>query len=153
MKNLEKKTSNFFLFMRFYLERRNVTNKKGLFYAKFFEFEEFFHPSFFVGSTLWMAMKFFTKSFLYSLDHEDKACGQKSKSIWCHRSIFHDHMNIIWSQKRKISKIFPFIGYKIVTQPPKRTYPHCDSGGQKPVFYQLYFVLISALHCKHCLQL
>jgi hypothetical protein len=50
VKNLEKKTSNFFLFMRFYLERRNVTNKKGLSYTKFFEFEEFFHPSFFVGS-------------------------------------------------------------------------------------------------------
>jgi hypothetical protein len=50
VKNLEKKTSNFFLFMRFYLERRNVTDKKGLFYAKFFEFEEFFHPSFFLGS-------------------------------------------------------------------------------------------------------
>ena len=44
VKNLEKKTSIFFLFMRFYLERRNVTNKKGLFHAKFFEFEEFFHP-------------------------------------------------------------------------------------------------------------
>ena len=45
-----EKTSIFFLFMRFYLERRNVTNKKGLFYAKIFEFEEFFYPSFFVGS-------------------------------------------------------------------------------------------------------
>ena len=45
-----EKNFNFFLFMRFYLERRNVTNKKGLFYAKFFEFEEFFNPSFFVGS-------------------------------------------------------------------------------------------------------
>ena len=45
-----EKNFKFFLFMRFYLERRNVTNKKGLFYAKFFEFEEFFYPSFFVGS-------------------------------------------------------------------------------------------------------
>ena len=45
-----EKNFNLFLFMRFYLERRNVTNKKGLFYAKFLEFEEFFHPSFFVGS-------------------------------------------------------------------------------------------------------
>ena len=33
--------------MRFYTERRNVTNKKGLFYAKFVEFEEFFYASFF----------------------------------------------------------------------------------------------------------
>ena len=49
VKNLEKKNFNF-LFMRFYLERRNVTNKKSLFYANFFEFEEFFYPSFFVGS-------------------------------------------------------------------------------------------------------
>ena len=50
----EKKNSqttyNFFLFMHFYLERRNVSNKKGLFYAKFLEFEEFFYSSFFVGS-------------------------------------------------------------------------------------------------------
>ena len=44
-KNFKKK-----LFRRFYLEGRNATNKSCLFYAKFFEFEEFFHPSFFVGS-------------------------------------------------------------------------------------------------------
>ena len=37
--NKEKKTSNFFLCMRFYTGRRNVTNKSCLFYAKFFEFE------------------------------------------------------------------------------------------------------------------
>ena len=37
--NQEKKTSNFFLLMRFYTGRRNVTNKSCLFYAKFFEFE------------------------------------------------------------------------------------------------------------------
>ena len=28
-------------FRRFYLEERNATNKSCLFYAKFFEFEEF----------------------------------------------------------------------------------------------------------------
>ncbi len=39
--NQEKKTSIFFLFMHFYLGGRNFINKKGLFYAKFFEFEEF----------------------------------------------------------------------------------------------------------------
>ena len=39
--------------MHFYLEGRNVINKKGLFCAKFFEFEEFFWPSFFwVASSL-----------------------------------------------------------------------------------------------------
>ena len=48
--NQEKKTSNFFLLTHFYLGRKIFTNKKCLFYAKFFEFEEFFHPSFFVGS-------------------------------------------------------------------------------------------------------
>ena len=36
-----KKTSKKILFMRFYLEGRNATNKSCLFYAKFFEFEEF----------------------------------------------------------------------------------------------------------------
>jgi hypothetical protein len=47
------KKLNFILFMRFYLEGRNVINKKGLFYAKFFEFEDFFWPSFFwVASSL-----------------------------------------------------------------------------------------------------
>ena len=39
VKSREKKTSNFFLFTRFYTGRKNVINKKGLFYAKFFEFE------------------------------------------------------------------------------------------------------------------
>ena len=43
-----EKNFNLFLFMRFYLERRNVTNKKGVFYANFFEFEEFSIVSFFV---------------------------------------------------------------------------------------------------------
>ena len=38
----QKKTSNFFLFRRFYLEGWNATNKSCLFNAKFFEFEEFF---------------------------------------------------------------------------------------------------------------
>jgi hypothetical protein len=37
----EKKNFNFFLFMHFYLGGRNFINKRGLFYAKFFEFEEF----------------------------------------------------------------------------------------------------------------
>ena len=37
-----KKTSKKILFMRFYLEGRNATNKSCLFCAKFFEFEEFF---------------------------------------------------------------------------------------------------------------
>ena len=36
-----RKNFIFFLFMRFYLGGRNVINKKGLFYAKFFELEEF----------------------------------------------------------------------------------------------------------------
>ena len=45
-----KKNFNFFLFMRFYLERRNVTNKKGLFHAKFFDFSCFF--LFFITSAL-----------------------------------------------------------------------------------------------------
>ena len=36
--------------MRFYLEGKNFINKKGLFYAKFFEFEKFFYPFFFFGS-------------------------------------------------------------------------------------------------------
>ena len=39
--------------MRFYLEGRNVINKKGLFDAKFFEFEEFSQaPFFWVASSL-----------------------------------------------------------------------------------------------------
>jgi hypothetical protein len=36
-----RKNFIFFLFMHFYLGGRNVINKKGLFDAKFFEFEEF----------------------------------------------------------------------------------------------------------------
>ena len=36
--------------MRFYLGGRNVINKKGLFYAKFFEFEEFSIVPFFCSS-------------------------------------------------------------------------------------------------------
>jgi hypothetical protein len=39
--------------MRFYAGGRNVINKKGLFYAKFFEFEEFtIEPFFIVASSL-----------------------------------------------------------------------------------------------------
>jgi hypothetical protein len=34
------------------LEGRNATNKSCLFYAKFFEFEEFSLPPFFLGSIL-----------------------------------------------------------------------------------------------------
>jgi hypothetical protein len=34
-----EKNFNFFLFMHFYLGGKNFINKKGLFYAKFFEFE------------------------------------------------------------------------------------------------------------------
>ena len=49
LKNL-KKTVNFFLFRRFYTGRKNFTNKKGLFYAKFFEFEEFSIVPFFCSS-------------------------------------------------------------------------------------------------------
>jgi hypothetical protein len=48
LKKTAKKTSN--LFMHFYLGGRNFINKKGLFYAKFFEFEEFSLPSFLGGS-------------------------------------------------------------------------------------------------------
>jgi hypothetical protein len=41
-KRVKSRQKNFnFFFMRFYLGGRNVINKKGLFYAKFFEFEEF----------------------------------------------------------------------------------------------------------------
>ena len=42
-KRVKSRQKNFkkFLFMRFYLGGRNVINKKGLFDAKFFEFEEF----------------------------------------------------------------------------------------------------------------
>ena len=36
-----EKNFKFILFMHFYLGGRNFINKKGLFYAKFFEFEEF----------------------------------------------------------------------------------------------------------------
>ena len=50
MENQEKKTSNFFLLLRFYTGRQNVTNKSCLFYAKFFEFEEFSIESFFCSS-------------------------------------------------------------------------------------------------------
>jgi hypothetical protein len=45
-----EKNFNFFLFMHFYLGGRNVINKKGLFYAKFFEFEEFTIGPFFCSS-------------------------------------------------------------------------------------------------------
>jgi hypothetical protein len=48
-KNSEKKL-HFFLFSRFYTGRKNFINKKGLFYAKFFEFEVKTHPSFLGGS-------------------------------------------------------------------------------------------------------
>ena len=34
------------------MEERNATNKSCLFYAKFFEFEEFSWPPFFLGSIL-----------------------------------------------------------------------------------------------------
>ena len=50
VENQDKKTSNFFLFRRFYLEGWNATNKSCLFYAKFFEFEEFSIESFFCSS-------------------------------------------------------------------------------------------------------
>ena len=48
LKNNEKKT--FFLFGRFYTGRKNFINEKGLFYAKFFEFEEFSIVPFFCSS-------------------------------------------------------------------------------------------------------
>ena len=48
LKKQQKKTSNFFLLMRFYAGGKKFTNKKGLFYAKFFEFEEFSIVSFFL---------------------------------------------------------------------------------------------------------
>ena len=45
-----KKTFNFFLFRRFYTGRKNFNYKKSLFYAKFFEFEEFSIVPFFCSS-------------------------------------------------------------------------------------------------------
>ena len=55
--NQEKKLQ-FFLFMRFYTGRRNVNNKKGLFYVKFFDLKSFSIIFFFVVasslSTLWI---------------------------------------------------------------------------------------------------
>jgi hypothetical protein len=39
LKKPAKKKFNFFLFRRFYAGGKNFTNKKGLFYANFFEFE------------------------------------------------------------------------------------------------------------------
>ena len=53
LKNLKKtgeKNSIFFLFSRFYTGRKNFINKKDLFYANFFEFEEFFIIPFFCSS-------------------------------------------------------------------------------------------------------
>ena len=47
VKNPEKKT---FCLCAFTWEEEMSLIKKGLFYAKFFEFQEFSHPSFFVGS-------------------------------------------------------------------------------------------------------
>ena len=45
-----EKTSIFFLLTHFYTGRKNFINKKGLFYAKFFEFEEFSIVPFFCSS-------------------------------------------------------------------------------------------------------
>ena len=39
LKKSAKKNFNFFLFRRFYVGGKDFSNKKGLFYAKFFEFE------------------------------------------------------------------------------------------------------------------
>ena len=50
VENQEKKTSNFFFLMHFFSGGTYFINKKGLFYAKFFEFEEFLEPSFLGGS-------------------------------------------------------------------------------------------------------
>jgi hypothetical protein len=47
---IKRKKLQFFLFMRFYLGGRNVINKKGLFCAKYFEFEEFTIVPFFCSS-------------------------------------------------------------------------------------------------------
>ena len=45
-----EKNFKFFSKSRFYTGRKNFTNKSCLFYAKFFEFEEFFIEPFFWGS-------------------------------------------------------------------------------------------------------
>jgi hypothetical protein len=50
LKKTVKKTSKFFVCMRFYTGRKKFINKKGLFYAKFFEFEEFSIGPFFCSS-------------------------------------------------------------------------------------------------------
>ena len=50
LKKTAKKNFNFFLLRRFYAGGKNFINKKGLFYAKFFEFEVKTQPSFFLGS-------------------------------------------------------------------------------------------------------
>ena len=49
-KNQEEKTSKKNLFMHFYTESWNATNKSCLFDAKFFEFEEFSIDTFFCSS-------------------------------------------------------------------------------------------------------
>ena len=46
-KNLKKTAKIFFLYVRFYWGGKNFINKKDLFYAKFFEFEEFSIAPFF----------------------------------------------------------------------------------------------------------
>jgi hypothetical protein len=50
LKKQGKKTSNIFLLRRFYAGGKKFTNKKGLFYTKFFEFEEFSIEPFFCSS-------------------------------------------------------------------------------------------------------
>ena len=49
-KNQEEKTSKKNLFMHFYTESWNATNKSCLFDAKFFEFEVKTYSPFFLGS-------------------------------------------------------------------------------------------------------
>ena len=49
VKSREKTSKNFF-FRRFYLQGWNAANKSCLFYAKFFEFEEFSIEPFFCSS-------------------------------------------------------------------------------------------------------
>jgi hypothetical protein len=50
LKKPGKKNLYFFLFGRFYMGRKNFINKKGLLYAKSFEFEEFSIVPFFLSS-------------------------------------------------------------------------------------------------------
>ena len=49
-KSGKSREKTFFLFRRFYLQGCNATNKSCLFYAKFFEFEEFSIVPFFYSS-------------------------------------------------------------------------------------------------------